>query len=239
LPQILDNDGDAVPSTLGKSEATDNSMDRTEEQNRKEMADHRSHIYGLLALMYRQEVTPDLLSQIKDPRFLGVFTDLGIEGMEDFLRSSEEKLIEDLAVEYSRLFLGPGKHISPHESVHHQREDGDWGKLWGADTVDVKKFIEATGLSYEADYKGMPDHISVEFEFMAALIRREKQAWAENDEAVAKNCMTLQKKFLEEHLIQWIPDFCGKVIQQAELPFYRAVAELTRSFIDFENKEFS
>lgn len=214
-------------------------MDSTKKQNRKDVADHRSSIYGLLALVYRQEVTPDLLSQIKDPRVLGVFSDLGVEGIEAFLQSSEEKLIEDLAVEYARLFLGPGKHISPHESIHHQREDGDWGTLWGADTVDVKKFIEATGLNYEADYKGMPDHISVEFEFMAALIRREKQAWVESDEKSARSCVAVQKKFLEEHLIQWIPDFCDKVVQQAELPFYRAVAELTRSFIDFENKELS
>lgn len=214
-------------------------MDKTEELSRKDVADHRSHIYRLLALIYRQEVTLDLLSQIKDPRFLGVFTDLGIEGIEALLQSSEEKLIEDLAVEYARLFLGPGKHISPHESIHHKREDGDWGTLWGADTVEVKKFIEATGLKYEPDYKGMPDHVSVEFEFMATLVRREARAWAENDEAIARSCVAMQKKFLEEHLTHWIPDFCGKVIQQAELPFYRAVAELTRSFIEFENQECS
>lgn len=214
-------------------------MDNMEKQRRKDMADHRSNIYGLLALIYRREVTPDLLCQVKDPRFLGVFTDLGVEGIEAFLQSSEEKLIEDLTVEYARLFLGPGKHISPHESVHHQREDGDWGTLWGATTVEVKKFIEATGLEYEPDYKGMPDHVSVEFEFMAALARREAQAWAESDEAIAMSCVAMQKKFLEEHLIQWIPDFCEKVIQLAELPFYHAVAELTRSFIEFENKEFS
>ncbi|GMQ79591.1 MAG: molecular chaperone TorD family protein [Thermodesulfobacteriota bacterium] len=212
-------------------------MDSTEKQSSKDMADHRSNIYGLLALVYRQEVTPDLLHQVKDPRFLRVFTDLGVEGVEAFLQNSEEKLIEDLAVEYARLFLGPGKHISPHESVHHQREDGDWGTLWGASTVDVKKFIEATGLGYEAGYKGMPDHISVEFEFMAALARREVQAWFEGDEASARSCVAVQKKFLEEHLIQWIPDFCEKVIRHAELPFYRAVAELTRGFIEFEIEE--
>jgi TorA maturation chaperone TorD len=214
-------------------------MDSMEKQRRKDMADHRSNIYGLLALIYRREVTPDLLHKVKDPRFLGVFTDLGVEGIKAFLQSSEEKLIEDLTVEYARLFLGPGKHISPHESVHHQREDGDWGTLWGATTVEVKKFIEATGLEYEPDYKGMPDHVSVEFEFMAALARREAQAWAESDEAIARSCVAMQKMFLEEHLIQWIPDFCENVIQLAELPFYHAVAELTRSFIQFENKEFS
>ncbi len=214
-------------------------MNQTETDENRTAAKHRSNIYGMLALVYRQEMTSDRLKHVKDPRFLGVFTDLGVEGIEAFLQSSEEKLIEDLAVEYARLFLGPGKHISPHESVHHQREDGDWGTLWGAATVEVKKFIETIGLEYEPDYKGMPDHVSVEFEFMAVLARREAKAWAESDEAIARSCVAMQKKFLKEHLIQWIPDFCQKVIKQAELPFYHAVAELTRSFIEFENKEFS
>ena len=212
-------------------------MDTQTEKNRKDVADHRSNIYGLLATVYRKEVTPDLLHQVKDPRILGVFADLGIEGIKTFLQSSEEELIEDLTVEYARLFLGPGKHISPHESVHHQREDGDWGTLWGAAAVEVKKFIEATGLEYESDYKGMPDHVSVEFEFMAALARREAQAWAESDEANARSCVAVQKKFLEEHLIRWIPSFCERVIQEAELPFYRYFAELTKRFIGYEMEE--
>jgi TorA maturation chaperone TorD len=214
-------------------------MDSTEKQNRRDVADHRCNIYGLLALIYRREITPDLLCQVKDPRFLGVFTDLGAEGIEAFLQSSEEKLIEDLAVEYARLFLGPGKHNSPHESVHHQREDGDWGTLWGAATVEVKKFIEATGLDYKSEYKGMPDHISVEFEFMAALSRQEAQAWAKEDEKSARQYLDVQQTFIKDHLIQWIPEFCEKVSQQAELPFYRAMAELTRGFIEFERNELS
>ncbi len=140
-------------------------------------ARRRSDIYGLLAAVYGQEITSDLLRQIRSPQFLGPLSILEVEGMNDLMQKPEAELLEDLAVEHTRLFLGPGKHISPHESVHHQREDGQWGKLWGASTVEVKKFIEATGLSYTDDYKGMPDHISVEFEFMQQLILREEQAW--------------------------------------------------------------
>ena len=212
-------------------------MDSSEKQNKKDVADHRGHIYGLLALMYRQEVTPELLSQVKDPRFLGVFADLDIDGIEALLQSSEEKLIEDLAVEYTRLFLGPGKHISPLESIHHHRENGDWGTFWGSSAVDVKKFIEATGLNYQPDYKGFPDHISVEFELMEALIQREVKAWSEHDERTAIRCLEVQQKFLENHIGRWVPSFCEKVIKEARLPFYRAVAELTQRFINFEMQE--
>ena len=200
-------------------------------------AKHRSDIYGLLATIYGQEITSDLLGQIKAPQFLGALSVLEIEGIDGLMQKPEAELLEDLAVEYTRLFLGPGKHISPHESVHHQREDGQWGKLWGKSTVEVKKFIEATGLSYTDDYKGLPDHISVEFEFMQQLILAEEQAWMDEDRDKAVACRQVEKKFIEEHLINWIPNFCEKVVQETELPFYKAMATLTRSFIEFEMEE--
>jgi TorA maturation chaperone TorD len=201
------------------------------------VAKNRSNIYGLLASVYRQEVTSDLIQQIKDPQFLGVLSDLGTEGLDTFLQKPENELLEDLAVEYTRLFLGPGKHISPHESVHHQRDDGQWGNLWGKSTAEVKKFIESTGLNYIEDFKGLPDHISVEFEFMQKLTLHEKKAWGEADADKATSYRQIEKKFVEAHLFQWIPSFCEKVMEHTELSFYRAMAALTRSFIKFEMEE--
>jgi TorA maturation chaperone TorD len=205
-------------------------------EDKRAVAKNRSDIYGLLAALYRQEVTSDFLQQIKDPQFLGVLADLGFDVKREFLLKPEKELLEVLAVEYTRLFLGPGKHISPHESVHHQRDDGQWGNLWGKSTAEVKKFIESTGLGYVNEYKGLPDHISVELEFMQHLTLHEKKAWEEDsDKAVAYQ--EVEKKFVEAHLIQWIPSFCEKVIEHAELSFYRAMAALTRSFIKFEMEE--
>ena len=212
-------------------------MSKIGKEDKRAVAKNRSDIYGLLASVYRQEVTSDLIQQIKDPQFLGILSDLGTERLDTFLQKPENELLGDLAVEYARLFLGPGKHISPHESVHHQREDGQWGKLWGASTAEVKKLIEATGLSYSDDFKGLPDHITVEFEFMQQLTLCEEQAWEETDTDKVTTCRQVEKKFIEEHLVRWIPVFCEKVIQEAELPFYRAVAALTRSFIEFEKAE--
>jgi TorA maturation chaperone TorD len=212
-------------------------LNQTETDENRTAAKHRSNIYGMLALVYRQEMTSDLLKYVKDPRFMGVLNDLETEETEKidtFFQKPESELLEDLAVEYTRLFLGPGKHVSPHESVHHQRDDGQWGNLWGASTAEVKKFIETTGLGYSDDFKGMPDHITVELEFMQRLTLREEQAWKEDDADKATACRNVEKKFIEEHLIRWIPTFCEQVIQAAELPFYRSFAELTRRFIRYE-----
>ena len=209
-------------------------MSKTDKHENRALAKHRSNIYGLLATVYRQEITSDLLHQINDPQFLGVLSDLGLEGINDFLQNPENELLEDLAIEYTRIFLGPGKHVSPHESVHHQRDDGQWGNLWGASTAEVKKFIETTGLGYSDDFKGMPDHITVELEFMQQLTLGEEQAWKEADADKATAFRNVEKKFIEEHLSRWIPTFCEQVIQEAELPFYRSFAELTKRFIRYE-----
>ncbi|MBI4654646.1 MAG: molecular chaperone TorD family protein [Nitrospirae bacterium] len=206
----------------------------------KHMADtatQRSNIYALLATIYYKEVDPAFLKQIKNPGFLGVLSDMVFQLKDDILQKPEDKIIEDLAVEYTRLFLGPGKHISPHESIHHERSDGDWGRFWGKDTVLVKKFIETAGLEYRSEFTGMPDHISVELEFMHKAAEQEAQAWKENNSDGALYCLKMQKKFVDEHLIKWIPKFCDKVISQAELSFYREMAKLTKGFVEFEKKE--
>ncbi len=208
----------------------------TEKHDHNAAARHRSDIYGLLSMVYGQEITSDLLQQIKSPQFMEAFSVLEVKGIDDLMQKPEAELIEDLAVEYTHLFLGPGKHISPHESVHHQREDGQWGKLWGASTVEVKRFIEATGLSYNEEFRGLPDHISVEAEFMQQLTLREEKAWKE-DPGQAQACRQVEKRFIEEHLICWVPSFCEKVIEETESPFYHAMAALTRSFIELEMEE--
>jgi TorA maturation chaperone TorD len=192
---------------------------KKEKHDMNALAGQRGSIYGLLATVYRREMTTDLLHQIKDPQFLGVLSDLGIELNNGFFRKPDKELLEDLedlAVEYARLFLGPGKHISPHESVHHKREDAQSGQLWGESTAEVKKIIESSGLEYKTEYTGLPDHISVELEFMQQVILREKQAWQDDDKEIALLCQENEKKFIEEHLACWIPDFCEKVINEAE-----------------------
>jgi TorA maturation chaperone TorD len=99
-------------------------MTNSQNENTKELAGFRSNIYGFLAAVYRQELTSELLQQMKDHQFQEILSTLGIELSNGFFKKPEKELLENLAVEYAYLFLGPGKHISPHESVHHS-----WGPV--------------------------------------------------------------------------------------------------------------
>ncbi len=213
--------------------------DNVESGNMADTAIQRSSIYGLLAVIYSAEINKSLLQHLKKPDFFGVLSGMGAEMGDDFLNSPEDGLVEDLAIEYTRLFLGPGKHISPHESMHHERHDGDWGSFWGADTVEVKQFIEASGLQYNPGYTGMPDHISVELELMQQAAVREAQAREENDSEGVLYCLSIQKKFAEEHLLKWVPLFCDKIISESEMQFYREIAKLTKYYVEYDHENIS
>jgi TorA maturation chaperone TorD len=200
--------------------------------------DARAHgdVYGLLTTLFREEPTQAILGQMKTPTFGALMSELGIDLGEDFANGSEAALAEELAVEYARLFLGPGSHISPHESVHHHGDGGDWGSLWGSETVKVKRFIESVGVEYASDYAGIPDHISVELEFLQKLAHAEADALAKKDWERARQALTLEQRFIDEHLTQWVPFFCDKVMDSAKLPFYREMAGLLKGFLDYDSE---
>jgi TorA maturation chaperone TorD len=198
-----------------------------------ENARFRSNIYGLLATVFRQEPSEALITELRDPRLSGVISDLGVDLGEVFYSTPESELRETLGLEFTRLFIGPDSHISAHESVFAEMDSGIGG-LWGARTVEVKNFIETTGLDYNPEFTGVPDHISVELEFMQRLTEWEADKWNQDDRENAEYCQSIQRMFLEQHLSTWLPQFCDVVIMQADIRFYAGLAELTKNYLEFE-----
>ncbi|MBT3010435.1 MAG: molecular chaperone TorD family protein [Candidatus Thiodiazotropha sp. (ex Lucina aurantia)] len=202
------------------------------------MADNaktRSDMYGLLTLVFRQEPSEAFINELRGPRLSGAFSDMELDMGGSFYSEPVSAIADQLALEFSRLFIGPGRHISAHESIFTE-VDGDSGGLWGARTVEVKKFIETTGLDYASQFTGLPDHISVELEFMQKLADWEADKWIEMDRISAEYCLSIQRMFLQQHILGWIPKFCDAVIAQADIPFYRELAELTKNFLKLEER---
>jgi len=208
---------------------------RTNWKEQVESARFRSNIYGLLATVFRQEPSEALITELRDPRLLGVISDLGVDLGEVFYSTPENELKEILGLEFTRLFIGPDSHISAHESVFAEMDCGIGG-LWGARTVEVKNFIETTGLDYNPEFTGVPDHISVELEFMQRLTEWEADKWNQDDRENAEYCQSIQRMFLEQHLLPWAPQFCDVVIARAEIPFYRAMSELAKNYLEVEEQ---
>jgi len=195
----------------------------------------RSGVYGLLAHIYRDPPSVDFLRQLTDPLFHSALSELGINLSPELTGNPDALLMENLSVEFTRLFIGPGKHISPHGSVHRNNE----GDLWGQSTADVKYFIENCGYVYNQAYSGLPDHISVEFEFMSTTGRQEADAWQEGNLRLVNSSRKVQKIFFTEHLLSWVPQFCNKIIEAAKLPFYHEMGRLTGHFMEYEREALS
>ncbi|VAX16447.1 hypothetical protein MNBD_NITROSPINAE04-502 [hydrothermal vent metagenome] len=205
----------------------------------KTMALSRSDIYRLLARVYREEPDLRLIREAKNRSFQDALKEMNIGFENDFLKAPAPALVESLAVEYTRLFVGPGKHIAPYESVHHQLNGGGWGSLWGESTVEVNRFIKTAGLQLKKKYENLPDHISVELEFLSEVCKREAKACEENDYEGTLYILDMEGKFVNDHLIKWAPVFCDKVRKETRSSFYKTMALLTEEFIRLEEKTIS
>ncbi len=198
-----------------------------------ETTEYRTNTYGFLSIVYLQEPTKEFIKLLRESNILNVLNKSGLCFDEQITNDGGDNFLNDLILEYTRLFIGPGKHISPYESVYRDNEDA----LWSETTVEVKRFIESSGLEYSCNWSGLPDHIGVELELMQRLTCYEKEAWArEDDKETAIRCLEFERKFVDEHLSQWVPVFCDKVKEETRTAFYGEIAELTRQFINFDSK---
>ena len=200
-----------------------------------EEAAKRGQLYSFLSLIFGKEMSPEFLQKIREPEMLNIFLEMGISLEKTSADAGKKEELVELKSEYTRLFLGPGHHISPHGSVHRSDEEKD-GLLMGKSTVEFKQFVEWLGLEFKKDYRGIPDHISVELECMQKLIERETEAWQEDDKQMAVQCLNKEKWFIKEHLLVWIPNFCNQVIEMASLPFYKEMAMLMKKWLDIDKK---
>ncbi len=199
-------------------------------------ARERSGLYGFLAEVFRAEPSPDLLRKIKDPGFAEVLAAAGVHLSEELAHQPEDVLLEDLAVEYTRLFLGPGRHVRPFAATY---LDGAGASLCGLTTIWVRGFMASAGFALAPRHRNLPDHIFVELEFMARLTLREAEAVEAGDAAAAGRNRRIQREFLETHLDRWMPRFCGCAGEHAELNFYRELARLAGHFLDSELAAFA
>ncbi len=152
-------------------------------------------------------------------------SNMGCRGFEDL--PADDETVEALAVEYTSLFVGPGPHLTPCESVWR----GGGGLLWGESTAQVKRFIEDSGLRFQPDWSGLPDHVSVELEFMGRLCSHEAGLWGAAERlGDLRMCLETEEGFLCDHLSAWVPSFCDRVAERSD-GYYGQMARLARDFL--------
>ena len=156
-----------------------------------------------------------------------------IEHVKRLKGQDRKALLTDLAVEYASLFLGVG--INPVHLV----ESVYLGKdhlLFEESYHQVLEAYRSLGFEKEKGFTEPDDHVAVEFEFMANLCRWTTKTLEKGDLGNAVAYLNLQKEFLTDHIMKWVPDLCHKLKSGATSDLYKAMAYLTNGFIELDNE---
>ncbi len=195
-------------------------------------AQNRANLYGFLAILFRKEPDISIVNILKDDSFMESLITLNYDLYNLLKNIPTQELFDKLYNEYTELFYNPANHFSPHESIYIDNEN----LLWGNSTVEVKNFIETYGFTYSEENNLIPDHISVELEFMQRVIIQESDNLSTSNCLDANKCLEVEKQFLENHIIKWIPRFCDDLIKQTQWDIYPKIAQLTKDFLQWDDQ---
>ncbi len=208
----------------------------SQQEAKPEKALSRGRIYGFLRRVFHQEVDQELLDWVRQQDRTGLWAEMGIVFNGALAGETDSQLVEDLAVEFCRLFIAQRPAGSPHESVHvgEARPIRPGALLWGDAASAVKDLYREAGFEINEDAHQMPDELSVELEFMEHLCIEEANAETDQNPAEVLRLQQLQERMLDEHLSQWAPPYARELKEASASLFYRQMLGLLADFIDWE-----
>lgn len=204
-----------------------------------DLAGGRAAVYGVLASLYLEPPSADLVRGLLDlsasPEMSDLFDGPAAVCLRRFAASYGGDL-DCLRQEFHDLFLVPlGHYVTPYEAVYRdERVVGETrvgGLLMGPSTVAVLSAYRESGLQVASDCGELPDHVGIEISFIALLCTREREAWQSGDAGGARQLLRQEEQFVNHHLLKWVPDLCRRIADNARSDFYRGVALLTEEFL--------
>lgn len=149
--------------------------------------------------------------------------ELALQERSDLSPAGTSVSYEDFQAEYIRLFdVGVGRPPCP--------------LYGGAHLGGRKKVLEETVRFYNYFHlhrtqpsSELPDHITVELEFMHFLAFKEVAALHGGQDRTSY--VRAQRDFLERHLARWVPKACRSLERQQPHPFFLALMSLTEEFL--------
>ena len=177
----------------------------------------RSGVYRLLGRLWLQEVDTLLLNQLGRGDLGAAFENAG--GVVPTLVTGET--VEDLAVDFCQLFLGPSQHCPPYQSVW------ETGQFEGEAGNSMLGFAEVVRYDPSAVLPGgMLDHLGLQLDLMGHLLGGSIAGETQIVEEVAN-------AFYSAHL-SWPEPLLVAAQERARTAFYRSLLKLTGEFLETE-----
>ncbi|MDR1359257.1 MAG: molecular chaperone TorD family protein [Coriobacteriales bacterium] len=202
--------------------------------------EQRAASYGFLSRLFNSEIDTPMFEEVcraDYPVKTGTAdVDEGYRLMAGFLGSRWESSLEELAVDYSRVFIGHGmtaySAAYPFESVYTSEKR----LLMQGARDEVLAIYKASGLNKKASWKEGEDHIALELEFQQILCCRIVESLRSGSIGRTHKLLLTQQNFLEDHLISWIPMLTADMKKFAKTDFYLGLAFLTEGFLNLDQE---
>lgn len=185
----------------------------------------RAEIYGLLAQLFYQVPSPDLLAQLRvavtDAPVAGGFLE---EPWRQLVAASRVSTDADIASEYNQLFGGVGKPEIYLYASHYVS-----GFLNDKPVARLREDLAALGLERDDSMSETEDHFACLCEVMRYLI-------AGDDVAVSN--LTQQREFFAKHVQPWTQEMLDVILKHPRAQFFAQLAAFTQAFLNIETQGF-
>lgn len=201
----------------------------------------RSRAYRWLASIFSDELSVATWRRYQDEavhrRLYSEFRELdfGEAGqrvlayVEGARKRDEQAVVNELAVDYSALFYGPGGGEAPlYESFYSEHESG-----YFADSHrQILDLMDTLGLELPAAWRKPADHVSIELDIAASCLERLRPADSAHQPLATSNPTAASGlAACRHHLQRWVPQWSRDVSRSAETEFYAACATLLHTFV--------
>jgi TorA maturation chaperone TorD len=185
----------------------------------------RAEIYGLLAQLFYQVPSPELLAQLRvavtDAPVAGGFLE---EPWRQLVAASRVSTDADIASEYNQLFGGVGKPEIYLYASHYVS-----GFLNDKPVARLREDLAALGLERDDSMSETEDHFACLCEVMRYLI-------AGDDVAISN--LTQQREFFAKHVQPWVQEMLDVILKHPRAQFFAQLAAFTQAFLNIETQGF-
>lgn len=190
----------------------------------------RRVLYRVLQTLYSYPLSREKLEPLLDLSLGQGYLEEEIASLRQAVSAVRDwpEFIENLNVEYTRLFEGPGFVAAPPFASFYL--DGE--RLMGPETIAVRREYVKWGVASVQMGQIPDDHIGLELAFMAYLCDEAAVTLAGGDDGRCRELLEARADFLREHLLIWAPTFCHKIAAATSDPFFASLEKLTLACLE-------
>lgn len=155
-----------------------------------------------------------------DARFWREFPDFGLEEVAasvdacilyvEGLESVEPtKAVEEVSVEYTKLFVGPPKPAAPPWETMYRSDDVTVG--FGDPTFEMRDLLRKAGLQLSNENRQYEDHMGIELLYLSTLCTSAAGLLESGEKDAAEELASQARDFVQSHPLSWLDSLSARV----------------------------